>query len=199
MLRDLLNSLVNLRVILGGQSGIALNSGLDDTTESSIPVLATKSMITCCLERFHTIVFFHLHQSNIECTASQVIDQHTGVFSPVIGSVVHSSCGRLVNDLPDVQACGPGGTHGRATLLVIEIRGNRDNGLVDFLMGDRLGLLLQKTEQDCGKVLCGISLSIERAVRLRLSHAPLKSRDTAGFARLVGILCFGANNDISVL
>lgn len=102
--------------------------------EVGIEILATKMGVTgSSLDGEDTTL--DVQQGHIESTATKIVDENVALLVGLAGAetVGDSGSGRLVDDTEDVQASNSTGVLGSLTLVVVEVGGNGDDGLLDLL------------------------------------------------------------------
>ena len=89
----------------------------------------------------------HPQNGDVERPAAEVVDRDQALAN-ALEAVGQRRRGRLVDDAHDIEAGDATGVLGRLTLAVVEVRGHRDDGLLDRLAEVRLGALLERLQHD---------------------------------------------------
>ena len=112
---------------------------------------------------------------DIEGTAAQVVD-HDLLLGLIVQAVGQGCRCGLVDNTLDFEACDLAGVLGRLTLGVIEICGNSDDGLVDFLTQIALCVRFQLLQDERGDLLRAVLLAVDGAAVVR-AHISLDGSD----------------------
>ena len=123
--------------------GLALEVLLAVVQKVGVEVLATKVSVTgSSLDGEDTTL--NVEEGHIEGTTTKIVDQDVTLLVGLVGAktVSNSSGSRLVDDTENVQARDGTGVLGSLTLVVVEVGGNGDDGLLDLLAELGLGNLL---------------------------------------------------------
>ena len=89
-----------------------------------------------------------LEDRNVECAAAEVVDGDRLGFLLLVEAVGERSRGRLVDDAQHFKAGDLAGVLGRLALGVVEVSGNRDDGLRDLLAELGLGGFLHLLQNE---------------------------------------------------
>ena len=91
-----------------------------------------------------------LQDRDVEGASAEVVDGDGLILAAVLAEAVGQGCGgRLVDDPLDLESCDAAGVLGGLPLGIVEVGGNRDDGLADRLAKVVLGGLLH-LHQDLG-------------------------------------------------
>ena len=119
-----------------------------------------------------------LHDGYIKGTAAKVEDHDLLVLSLVVQAIRECRGGGLVDDPDDLQAGDGAGILGRLTLVVVEVRRNCDDRLIDGLAQERLGVPLYLLQDEGGYLLRSVVLPIDVELVVG-AHLAFGSRDGA--------------------
>lgn len=111
--------------------------------EVGVEVLTTKVSVTSGgLDGEDTAL--DVQERNIEGTTTEIVDEHVALLARLAGTetVGNGGGGRLVDDTEDVEARNGTGVLGSLTLVVVEVGGDGDDGLLNLLAELGLGNLL---------------------------------------------------------
>ena len=137
--------------------GLALELLLAVLEEVGVEVLTTKVGVTGGgLNGEDTAL--DVEEGNIEGTTTKIVDEHVALLAGLAGAetVGNGGSGRLVDDTEDVEAGDGTSVLGGLTLVVVEVGGDGDDGLLDLLAKLGLGNLLHLFTgacQECGPPL----------------------------------------------
>ena len=107
------------------------------------------------------VILAHLEEGHVERAATEVEDQDELVFLALFEAVGQGRGGGLVDDALDLEAGDLSGVLGGLTLRVVEVGGNRNDGLGDGLTQVGLGVPLQLLEDTRGDFLRGVLLAVD--------------------------------------
>ena len=136
-----------------------------------------------------------LEDGHIEGSSSEVVD-HDRLVGRVLVAVGDGRGGRLVDDLLDLDAAGLPGPDRGGPLEIVEIGGDRDDGLLHLLAGGVLGILDQLLQEDGAQVLGRVVLAVEADGDGAVPHAPLERGGVD--AGTVGLHVLGVLSDEDV-
>ena len=142
--------------------------------DGSVPVLPSEDVVPLGSDDLD-VPLADPDYGDVEGPSSQVVD-HDGLVGGVLVPVRDRGRGGLVDDLRDLDAAGLAGADGGGPLEVVEVGGDRDDGLVDLLAGGLLGIGDEVLEEHGAQVLGGVVLSVEADRDGSVSHVPLESR-----------------------
>jgi hypothetical protein len=115
-------------------AGLALELLLEVLKEVGVEVLTTKVSVTSGgLDSEDTTL--DVQQGNIEGTTTEIVDENVALLLGLSGTetVGDSGSGRLVDDTENVKTSNGTGILGSLTLVVVEVSGHGDNGLLNLL------------------------------------------------------------------
>ena len=133
----------------------------------------------CCKDFDDTVA--DLDDRYIEGTAAEIVYKDLLLFF-IVETISQGGCRRLVDDTLDIETCNLAGILGSLPLGIVEVSGNRDDGLGDLLAQVALCITLQLLQDHRGNLLGRILLAINRDMII-LAHLPL---DGAGGAGRIG-------------
>ncbi|ELZ48486.1 NAD-specific glutamate dehydrogenase [Halorubrum coriense DSM 10284] len=119
---------------------------------------------------------------HVERAAAEVVHED-GLVGLVVEAVRHGGGRRLVDDALDVEAGDLAGVLRRLTLLVVEVRGDGDDRLLDVVAEVLLGVAFDLLEDHRRDLLRGVLLVADVDGVVVLAHVPLDRLD-----RAVGVL-----------
>jgi hypothetical protein len=134
-----------------------------------VEVLTTKVSVTSGgLDREDTTL--DVKKGNIESSSTEIVDENVALLVGLAGAeaVGDSGCGRLVDDTEDVEASDGTGVLGGLSLVVVEVGGDGDDGLLDLLGELGLGNLLHLDKDHGGDLLGRESLLLSEVLDLDL-------------------------------
>ena len=97
---------------------------------------------------------------NVEGAAAEVEDDDL-LADILVETISERRRGRFVHDTHDFQTGDLTGVFSRLTLRVVEVCGDRDDRLVDFVSKIRFGRLLKFAERSCGNFRRGVFLPVD--------------------------------------
>lgn len=100
--------------------------------DAIIEIFTTEMGITGCSEYFEDTVVDR-EERDIECSSTEIVDDDLGFSTFLVETVGDGGSGGFVNDAEDVEACDDSCVFGSLTLGVVEVGGNRDDCVGDFL------------------------------------------------------------------
>jgi hypothetical protein len=111
-----------------------------------------------------------VEQGDIESTTTKIVDQDVALLLRLVGAktVGNGSSGGLVDDTEDVEARNGTGVLGSLTLVVVEVGGDSDDGLLNLLAKLDLGNLLHLEENHGGDLLGREGLGLAEVLNLDL-------------------------------
>jgi hypothetical protein len=161
--------------------GLAGELALAVVEEVGVEVLTTQMGVTSGgLDSEDTTL--DVEEGNIESTTTEIVDENVALLLGLVGAqtVSNGSGGRLVDDTEDVEARDGTGVLGSLTLVVVEVGGDGDDGLLDLLAELGLGNLLHLEEDHGGNLLGGEGLLLVEVVDLNLGVAVAIVNDLEG-------------------
>ena len=112
-----------------------------------IPVLATESVVA--IARHHPdVVSLNAHDGHVERAAAEVEYKHSLVLIELVEAVGERGSGRFIDDFQNVQPGELAGMNSRSPLGVVEVCGNGDDGVRNFLSEVFLRIALELAEND---------------------------------------------------
>ena len=153
-------------LVLGQVNAVlVLNFADQPVDDLLIPVIATEVVVAVGGLHLNggeaVVVLADLQQGDIEGAAAEVEDQDALVFLALLQTVGQSSCGRLVDDTQNVQACDLAGVLGGLTLGIVEVCRAGDDSIGDGLTEVSLSVPLQLHQNLCGNLLRGPLLAVD--------------------------------------
>lgn len=135
--------------------GLTLELLLEVVKEVGVEILTTKVSVTSGgLDGEDTTL--DVQQGNIESTTTQIVDEDVALLVGLAGAQTVSNSGSsgLVDDTENVQASNGTGILGSLTLVVVEVGGDSDDGLLNLLAELGLSNLLHLFDLlvNCGLV-----------------------------------------------
>ena len=115
----------------------------DDRT---VEVIAAEVRVAVGREHLEHAVL-HTQDRDVEGPAAEVVHGDDTLFESM-EPIGERRRGRLVDDAHDIEAGDPSGVLRRLALAVVEIRRDRDDGLLDRLPEVSLGALLERSQHD---------------------------------------------------
>jgi hypothetical protein len=140
--------------------------------EVSVEVLATEMGISGSgLDSEDTTL--DVEEGDIESTTTEIVDEDVALLLGLTGTktVGNGGGGRLVDDTEDVKAGNRTGVLGGLTLVVVEVGGDSDDGLLDLLTELGLGNLLHLGKDHGGDLLGRELLVLTEVLDLDLGAA----------------------------
>ena len=101
-----------------------------------------------------------VQNADIERAAAEVEHGDVHILGLLVEAVGQSGCRGLVDDTAHLQACNLAGLLGGLTLAVVEVGGDGDDGLGDFLTQVVLGGLLHLLQHDGADLLRGVLATV---------------------------------------
>ena len=117
----------------------------------------------------------HLHERHVEGPAPEVEDGDFP-FAFLVEAVRERRGRRLVHETEDLEARNLAGVLRRLTLVVVEVGGDRDDDLADFLAEERLGVRLDLPQDHRGDLLGRVVFAFDSDLVVR-AHLPLDLHD----------------------
>jgi hypothetical protein len=152
--------------------GLAAELLLAVVEEVSVEVLATEMGISGSgLDSEDTTL--DVEEGDIESTTTEIVDEDVALLLGLTGTktVGNGGGGRLVDDTEDVKAGNRTGVLGGLTLVVVEVGGDSDDGLLDLLTELGLGNLLHLGKDHGGDLLGRELLVLTEVLDLDLGAA----------------------------
>ena len=178
LLGGLVEALEGHRV--GGQVDalVALELGREPVDDRLVEVVAAEVVVTRGRLDLEDAVA-DLQHGHVERAAAEVEDEDRLV-GLLVEAVGERGGRRLVDDALDVEAGDPAGVLGRLALVVVEVRGDGDDGGVDGLAEVGLGVGLQLLQDHRGDLRRRVLLAAAppRARRRRGRRRPCTGRST---------------------
>lgn len=140
------------------------------TDKGDIEVLASKVGVTVGrLDLKHTGL--NLEDGDIESTSTKIVDGNHAV-ALLLKTVGKSGGGRLVHDTENVKTGNLTGILGCLSLLVVEVGGDSDDGVLHGLASESLGGLLHFAQNETSDLRRGVllALSLEPCVTVGVLH-----------------------------
>ena len=132
-LSSFLQALQSQNVLAQVNALFLLELGNDEVDDALVKVFTTQEGVAVGREHFKLLFSVDISDfddGNVKGAATQVVDRNLAVaFFIFVQTKSQCSCGGLVDDTFDIQACYTASVLGGLALCVIEIRGNRDHCL----------------------------------------------------------------------
>ena len=159
LLGSFLQALCSHLVLAQVDTVLGLESVCHPVDDALVEVIAAQMGIAVGGQNFGNTVA-HLDDGHIEGAAAQVVD-HDLLVVLFIHTVSQSSCGGLVDDTADVQACNSACVLGCLTLAVVEVGRHSDDSLGDGLAQISLGVSLQLLQDHSADLLGSVLLAVQ--------------------------------------
>ena len=159
-------------------AGVVFELGDDPVHDAIVPVVTTEVGVAIGGADFKDAVT-DFKGRDVECAAAKVIDSDFFVLH-FVESVGERGCGGLVDDALHIEAGDLSGILRGVALRVVEISGNSDDSLRDFLAQLGFGVCLELREDHRGDFLWREALRLSVDIDLNVGVA------IGGFHQLVG-------------
>ncbi len=137
-----------------------LELGDEPVDDPLIPVVATQAGVAVGrLDLEHPVA--DLEDRDVEGASAEVEHEDGLVLAFLVESVGKRRGGRLVDDAEHLEACDLAGLLGGGALRVVEVRGDRDDGLGDRVAEVGLGVTLQLLERAGRDLLAVVVLAVD--------------------------------------
>ncbi|ELZ81405.1 putative NAD-specific glutamate dehydrogenase [Haloferax larsenii JCM 13917] len=176
-----LQALEGLSVLAEVDAVVVLELFGEPVDDGFVPVVATEAVVTVRRDDFVDAAA-EVENGNVESTATEVVDENRLV-RLVVETVRHRRRGRLVDDALDFETRDFACVLRRLTLLVVEVRGDGDDRLLDFV----------------AEVVFGVALDFLENHRRNLLGRVLFALDFDGVVVLTHVALDGANRVLRVL
>ena len=161
-----------------------LHRGEEVVDDSLVPVVATQLVVTggrADLDGGEAVlgVLADLEEGDVEGAATEVEDEDELVLLALVEAVGEGRRGRLVDDAQDVQARDLAGLLGGLALVVVEVRGDGDDGVRHGLAEVGLRVALELLEDAGADLLRGVLLAVDVVGLPVRAHVALDRADRA--------------------
>ena len=136
------------RLEITAEVGAVLGADVVEQRQDDRPVEVVAAEVRVAVRRQDLEdAVLHAQDRDVERAAAEVVDGDEPL-ADALQTVRERGRRRLVDDAHDVEPGDAAGVLGRLALAVVEVRGHRDDGLLDRLAEVRLGALLERLEHD---------------------------------------------------
>ncbi|ELZ74505.1 NAD-specific glutamate dehydrogenase [Haloferax volcanii DSM 14919] len=181
LLGRVLETLERLSVLAEVDTVVVFELGGEPVDDGFVPVVAAEVVVPVRGDHFVDAAA-EVEDGHVERAAAEVVDEH-GLVRLVVEAVGHRRGGRLVDDALDVETRDFAGVLRRLPLFVVEVRGDGDDGLLEFV----------------AEVVLGVALDFLENHRRNLLRRVLLTLDVDGVAVLAHVALDGPNRALRVL
>ena len=147
-------------------AGGVLHGGEQVVDDALVPVVATELVVTAGgadLDGREAVVgvLADLEEGHVEGAATEVEDEDELVLLALVEAVGEGRGGGLVDDAQDVEARDLTGLLGGLALVVVEVRGDGDDGVGHVLTEVGLGVALELLQDAGADLLRGVGLAVD--------------------------------------
>ncbi|EMA01264.1 NAD-specific glutamate dehydrogenase [Haloferax denitrificans ATCC 35960] len=166
-----LETLERLSVLAEVDTVVVLELGGEPVDDGLVPVVAAEVVVPVRGDHFVDAAA-EVEDGHVERAAAEVVDEH-GLVRLVVETVGHRRGGRLVDDALDVETRDFAGVLRRLPLFVVEVRGDGDDGLLQFVAEVVLGVALDLLENHRRNLLRRVLLALDVDGVAVLAHVAL--------------------------
>ena len=154
-----LESLESLPVLSEVEAVVGLELLREPVDDGLVPVVPAEFVVAVGRDHFVDAAT-EIEHRDVERPAAEVVDHHRLV-GLVVEAVGHRGRGRFVDDPLDLEARDLAGVLRGLTLAVREVRGNRDDGLLNLLAEVLLGVAFDLAEDERRDLLGRVALAVD--------------------------------------